>query len=305
MIIEQTKVPDSYFEVNITRGSKRRKTINQSHTVEEIPTPNHSLENMPYKVIARIIDFLDEFSLFTLQTVSHKFMGTVFNYFSNLLPRPSSEMQALIARVEKAWVTPKILYEALNILFINDQNLSKNITPFLNQFSKHQAIIILNSFYTFEDKNLFNFILRLKNDLQITDDEFNDKELYKPQKIKEWLSDINNQSRIHKITEINLSNGPNLITIDAIPEEIGLFSGLKSLNITMMRLSKLPSSIAQLSNLTQIYAAYNYFREIPPCLQELKKLEKVVFTGNSITTIPEWLNKKCECDISIPTIILC
>lgn len=89
---------------------------------------------------------------------------------------------------------------------------------------------------------------------------------------------IENAKELALIEDLNLSG--KLLCF--IPDEIGLFVNLKSLDLSNNRLSKLSAKFAQLKNLQTLDLSQNRFTSIPDELNDLKELQTLNIAGNRL-----------------------
>jgi hypothetical protein len=75
--------------------------------------------------------------------------------------------------------------------------------------------------------------------------------------------------------------------IFVIPESIGNFKNLISLNISSNNITKLPVSIGQLTKLKKLNLAYNKITELPDFFSELSRLTDLEMNSNRLKKLPE------------------
>jgi Leucine-rich repeat (LRR) protein len=114
-------------------------------------------------------------------------------------------------------------------------------------------------------------------------------------KIRLWLNDPANAPHLQQIkefktTDISLQNGEQIISTlynyHILPPEIGLLTGLETLDLTWNELKTLPESIGNLVNLKTLILNNNRGIQLPSCLSKLKALEKLELAECSLTTVP-------------------
>jgi Leucine-rich repeat (LRR) protein len=85
-------------------------------------------------------------------------------------------------------------------------------------------------------------------------------------------------------TEVLRLDGANL---GHYPEEIGVVSGLKELNLNNNGISSLPPSVAGLKKLQILSLSYNHLTTLPPEIGKLEKLRELHLKNNDLTSLPE------------------
>ena len=88
--------------------------------------------------------------------------------------------------------------------------------------------------------------------------------------------------------------GPELneLTLDsdgitgAVPDEIGLLTGLTSLSFSVNQITSIPTTIGDLVNLDLLDLSGNQITSIPTIIGDLANLEYLYLSDNSITTVP-------------------
>ncbi|XP_073259571.1 leucine-rich repeat-containing protein 40-like [Porites lutea] len=83
------------------------------------------------------------------------------------------------------------------------------------------------------------------------------------------------------LTDLNVS----LNKISSLPSEFGCLSKLSSLNLSINQLSDLPDSFSRLTTLREINISNNRFKNLPSVLYSLKSLEIILASGNQIQVI--------------------
>jgi hypothetical protein len=91
-----------------------------------------------------------------------------------------------------------------------------------------------------------------------------------------------NKDRLKNIEVILLDQ----LSIHSLPKEIGLFTGLKTLNCEDNYLSSLPNEINNLQNLEILRLSDNCFETFPPQITNLSNLQTLNFCNSEIKTIP-------------------
>ncbi|MBS0652733.1 MAG: leucine-rich repeat domain-containing protein [Verrucomicrobia bacterium] len=102
------------------------------------------------------------------------------------------------------------------------------------------------------------------------------------EEIRAWLNDPNNSHLVQQIEHLDL----NCLQLKALPPEIGLFRGLRTLTLNENEIRTLPESIGNLHRLQKLYACYNLLEEIPDSIGNLKRLEALDLTANALTQVP-------------------
>ncbi|MGE0669911.1 MAG: leucine-rich repeat domain-containing protein [Parachlamydiales bacterium] len=125
-------------------------------------------------------------------------------------------------------------------------------------------------------------------------DEFDELDAFKEidppaghEEIRAWLNNPNNFQFIQKIKHLDFKG----LDLTILPEEIGLFTGLITLDLTENNIRYLPESIGNLLQLKKLTVCYNRLEVIPDSIGKLKHLEILDLTANSLRKIPASL---CE-----------
>ncbi|MGE3535080.1 MAG: leucine-rich repeat domain-containing protein [Parachlamydiales bacterium] len=108
------------------------------------------------------------------------------------------------------------------------------------------------------------------------------------QAIREWLNNPINQPRIQQITQFEPA-GLGLINLGlrALPPEIGLFTGLISLNFSENQLSFLPDSFGSLQALKWLNLSQNQLSFLPDSFVSLKTLNELYLNQNRLSFLPD------------------
>lgn len=130
------------------------------------------------------------------------------------------------------------------------------------------------------EKNYTFGLSGIKNILENSEDTTT-----KAQSIRDWLK--NNEEHIATINFIDLSSE----NIQALPKEIGLFTGLTQLVMKNNQLSTLPKEIAQLVNLERLVLTNNRLNSIPIELTQLAQLTSLIINQNRLESLPEEIGK--------------
>jgi len=102
------------------------------------------------------------------------------------------------------------------------------------------------------------------------------------EEIRAWLNNPNNFQFIQQIKHLDF-NGLDLLVL---PEEISLFTGLITLDLTENKIRYLPESIGNLLQLQKLTVCYNRLEVIPDSIGKLKHLEILDLTANRLRKIP-------------------
>lgn len=111
----------------------------------------------------------------------------------------------------------------------------------------------------------------------------------KVEKIRCYLLD--KQEEWLKVENLFLKNQywdttDSLVKLTLLPEEIGIFKNLRTLDLKENQLETLPSSIQKLQSLCFLNLSGNCFTSFPKVLLSLKNLQQLVLFNNSLKTLP-------------------
>ena len=98
------------------------------------------------------------------------------------------------------------------------------------------------------------------------------------QKIRLWLNDPANASRIAQVTQLDLS----CLGLKILPSEIGYFTGLTALYLHKNELSCLPDTIGRLTRLIKLSLNDNQLTQIPDPIIELPCLRGLLIENNPL-----------------------
>ena len=87
------------------------------------------------------------------------------------------------------------------------------------------------------------------------------------------------------ITGLNLSRN----NLESLPDWIGSFTKLQSLDLRHCGLRSLPESMKKLKNLKELYLGENYLSKLPEWLGSFTKLEKLDISNNGLVIIPDFI----------------
>ena len=72
----------------------------------------------------------------------------------------------------------------------------------------------------------------------------------------------------------------------AVPDEIGLLTGLKSLDFSVNQLTSIPTTIGDLANLELLYLTHNSITTLPAEISQLTSLKRLRLSFNDLTGVP-------------------
>ena len=73
----------------------------------------------------------------------------------------------------------------------------------------------------------------------------------------------------------------------AVPDEIGLLTGLTSLDFTMNEITSIPTTIGDLANLELLYLGSNAIQTVPAEIGQLTSLRRLRLSFNDLTGVPD------------------
>jgi len=79
--------------------------------------------------------------------------------------------------------------------------------------------------------------------------------------------------------------------LTALPESLGQFTQLQSLNLTNNQLTTLPEWLGQLTQLQSLNLSHNQLTALPESLGQLTHLRSLNLSRNQLTALPEWLGQ--------------
>jgi len=94
-------------------------------------------------------------------------------------------------------------------------------------------------------------------------------------------------ARKENSTSLNLSS----LKLEKVPPEIGKLLSLKGLSLSRNQLTELPPEIGNLSSLLELLLGGNQLREVPPEIGKLSSLEILFLNNNQLTEIPPEIGK--------------
>jgi leucine-rich repeat protein SHOC2 len=102
--------------------------------------------------------------------------------------------------------------------------------------------------------------------------------------------------------------GPELdeLTLDtnaitgAVPDEIGLLTGLTTLSLSVNQITSIPTTIGDLANLVNLYLSHNAIQTVPAEIGQLTSLKRLRLSYNDLTGVPvtfRTLDPTIDCDL--------
>jgi len=104
-----------------------------------------------------------------------------------------------------------------------------------------------------------------------------------PAAIREWLNDPANAEWIQGIRALDLRG----LNLKALFSEIGLFTGLISLNLSRNQLSSLPEAIGNLTKLLTLDLFSNQLSTLPESIGDLRELTGLWLESNQLIALPK------------------
>ena len=102
------------------------------------------------------------------------------------------------------------------------------------------------------------------------------------------------QARQHRATELDLScdyKAEDSEKLTELPESLGRFTQLQTLNLENNQLTALPESLGQLTQLQTLNLNGNQLTALPESLGQLTQLQTLNLNGNQLTALPESLGQ--------------
>lgn len=103
-------------------------------------------------------------------------------------------------------------------------------------------------------------------------------------------SKIENLQPIFQLTQLRTLSLTR-VSINQIPDEIGMLTHLDFLTLDSTGISTLPDTVSNIQSLRFLFLNMNQFVSIPECICKLKNLVNLKMTYNKIITIPECISQ--------------
>lgn len=184
-----------------------------------------------------------------------------------------SKIKTLSISEGKIDIIPSSINRLKQLKYLNlNNNIISSLPPSIAQLDSLETLELSNNkFNLFPD--VINKLSSLKH-LKFKQDNI----------IVEPSKDLSALERLEELPiEINFKNG--------IPTFVFDFVGLKKLNLSNLKLTKLPKELSQLINLESLDVSGNLLTKIPEEIKGLQNLKALNLSYNKITSLPAWVSK--------------